>query len=219
MTTASVLHPRGVLMVAGACFVALTAAVVALGAFPADTAVRDALLALATPWVVTAMRIVNRAGDWRVLLPGTLLLFVVFRRARERWWLWVALMAIAPLLEWALKHLVGRTRPEDVSLSFPSGHSTAVGGVLRRRHVPGRLAAAARPRVGARAGGGDDRAGRHGARDPARALALRRPGGIALGLALAAAAGLMATRSSPGRHGGPDMAPKPPDVRRAPAEP
>ena len=49
MTTASVLHPRSVLTVAGACFVALTAAVVVLGAFPADAAVRNALLALATP--------------------------------------------------------------------------------------------------------------------------------------------------------------------------
>jgi membrane-associated phospholipid phosphatase len=118
-------HPRGVLTVAGACFVALTAAVIVLGALPADVAVRDALLALATPGIVAAMRVVNRAGDWRLLLPGTLLLFVVFRRARERWWLWAAVMALAPLLEWILKHLVGRPRPEDVSLSFPSGHSTA----------------------------------------------------------------------------------------------
>jgi membrane-associated phospholipid phosphatase len=126
MTTAPVLlHPRGVLTVAGTCFVALTATVVMLGALPADVAVRDALLGLATPWMVRVMRVVNRAGDWRLLLPGTLLLFVVFRRARERWWLWAAVMVLAPLLESVLKHLVARPRPEDVSLSFPSGHSTA----------------------------------------------------------------------------------------------
>src|SRR6185437_6811933 len=81
--------------------------------------------AMATPAVVAVMRIVNRAGDWRVLLPGTLLLFVVFRRARERWWLWAGLMAVAPLLGGSFKYLVGRPRPEDASLGFPSGHSTA----------------------------------------------------------------------------------------------
>jgi undecaprenyl-diphosphatase len=125
MTTASLLQPRGVLTVAVACFVALTASVVVLGAVPADTALRDALLGLATPGIVAFMRVVNRAGDWRFLLPGTLVLFLVFRRARERWWLWAGVMVAAPLLEGTLKHLVGRQRPEDLSLGFPSGHSTA----------------------------------------------------------------------------------------------
>ena len=125
MTTASVLHPRSVLTVAAACFVALTAAVIALGAFPADAAVRDSLLALATPGVVAVMRVFNRAGEWRVLVPGMVLLFVVFRRARERWWLWLAVRAIAPVIEGILKYLVGRSRPEDASLGYPSGHSTA----------------------------------------------------------------------------------------------
>ena len=65
------------------------------------------------------------AGDWRGLVPGTLLLFVVFPRARERWWLWVALMLAAPLCEWTLKQVFMRPRPENLSFSFPSGHSTA----------------------------------------------------------------------------------------------
>jgi len=118
-------HPQGVLVVTGACFVVVAAAVVALGSFPADVAVRDALLAVATPGVLAVMRVVNQAGNWRVLLPGTLLLFVFFPRARPRWWLWTALMITAPLAEWSLKHVVGRPRPENVSLSFPSGHATA----------------------------------------------------------------------------------------------
>ena len=125
MSTASLRYPRSVLTVAGACFLALTGAILVLGAVPADSSVRHGLLAMATPAVVAVMRIVNRAGDWRVLLPGTLLLFVVFRRARERWWLWAGLMAVAPLLEGSFKYLVGRPRPEDASLGFPSGHSTA----------------------------------------------------------------------------------------------
>lgn len=119
------LHPRGVLLVTAACLVALAATVMLLGAFPADVAVREALLAVATPPVLRFMHVVNRAGAWRVLLPGTLLLFVVFPRARARWWLWPALMIVAPLCEWALKQVVGRPRPEHASLSFPSGHATA----------------------------------------------------------------------------------------------
>lgn len=118
-------HPRRVLTVATVCFLALTVAILAVGAVPADVGVRETLLAAATPAVITIMRVVNRAGDWRVLLPGTLLLFALFRRARERWWLWAGVMIAAPLLEWTFKQLVGRPRPEAVSLGFPSGHATA----------------------------------------------------------------------------------------------
>jgi membrane-associated phospholipid phosphatase len=196
MTPAWVLHPRGVLTVAAACFVTLTAAVIGLGALPADAALRDALLSLATPTVVATMRLVNRAGDWRLLAPGMLLLFVVFRRARERWWLWAAVMALAPTLEWALKHLIRRHRPEDVSLGFPSGHSTAAAAffgivILMAGALPPRACTAVRAlalvmialvgmaRVILRA------------HWPSDVLA-----GIALGLALAAAAGLVAARGA-----------------------
>jgi undecaprenyl-diphosphatase len=192
-------HPRNVLTVAGICFLALTAAIVVLGSVPADVSVRQTLLALATPAVVSVMRVVNRAGDWRVLLPGTLLLFVVFRRARDRWWLWAGLMVVAPLLEGAFKHLVGRPRPEDVSLGFPSGHSTAAaaffGAVMfLAGALPPRVCASIRvlsvlmialvgmARVILRA------------HWPSDVLA-----GIALGLALAAAAGLLASRDAPSR--------------------
>jgi undecaprenyl-diphosphatase len=196
MTSASPPPFHGILVVALGCLVALTAAVVALGALPADAAVREALLELATPPVVAAMRVVNRAGDWRVLLPGTLLLFVVFRQARERWWVWAAAMGLAPVLEGVLKQLVGRPRPEDVSLGFPSGHSTAAatffGTVM--------LLAAPLPPIA--------RAWVRGLAvvmillvDVARVM-LRAHwpsdvlAGTALGLALAAAAGLIAARRS-----------------------
>ncbi|HEV8640497.1 MAG TPA: phosphatase PAP2 family protein [Methylomirabilota bacterium] len=116
---------RAVLLVAGAAFLALAGAVALLGTLPMDAAIRDALLAWATPPVLTVMRVVNYAGDWRVILPGTLLLFVVFTRARARWWIWLGLMVAAPIAQWMLKEAIGRPRPENASLGFPSGHATA----------------------------------------------------------------------------------------------
>ncbi|HEX6211144.1 MAG TPA: hypothetical protein VF136_10230, partial [Methylomirabilota bacterium] len=85
MIATSRVHPRSVLAVAGACFLALTLTIAVLGSAPADVSLREAVLALASPAVVDTMRVVNSAGDWRVLLPGTLLLLVVFRQARETW--------------------------------------------------------------------------------------------------------------------------------------
>jgi undecaprenyl-diphosphatase len=119
------LHPRAVLVVLGAFFVALAGAVVFLGVLPADAAVREALLAWGSPAVIGVMRIVNRLGEWRLLLPATLLLFLISRRARERWWIWIALMIAAPAVEGLLKIAVGRPRPEGPALGFPSGHATA----------------------------------------------------------------------------------------------
>jgi len=119
------LHPRAALTVLCAFSLALGAAVATIGVLPADAAVREALLAWATPTIVGLMRVVNRAGDWRLLLPGTLLLLVVFRRARERWWLWIALMIAAPAAEGLLKIAIGRARPESGAFGFPSGHATA----------------------------------------------------------------------------------------------
>jgi membrane-associated phospholipid phosphatase len=111
--------------VTGACFTAIAAFIVLWGAFPADAFIRDSLLNVAGPTVVSIFRVFNLGGDWRGLVPGTLLLFVVFPRARERWWLWIALMLAAPLCEWTLKQVFMRPRPENLSFSFPSGHSTA----------------------------------------------------------------------------------------------
>ncbi|MBI3635385.1 MAG: phosphatase PAP2 family protein [Candidatus Rokubacteria bacterium] len=118
-------HPRSVLLVSGAVFVALTIAVTLEWSAVSDQAVRGALLSVAPRGVVAVMRIVNRLGDWKILLPATALLFAVFPRARTHWWLWLAVMIVAPAMEGSLKLLVGRARPEDVSMGFPSGHATA----------------------------------------------------------------------------------------------
>lgn len=117
--------PRGALVLAGGCFIALAFAVALLGSLPADVAVRDALLSVASPPVLAIAHVVNYAGTWVVLLPATALLVVLVPRARARWWLWVALMLAAPTVESTVKRVVGRPRPEHASMGFPSGHETA----------------------------------------------------------------------------------------------
>ena len=118
-------RPRTVLLVSGACFVLLALSVAVLGTPPGDGAARDALLAVAAPPLVAAMHAVNYAGSWKLLLPATLLLVVAFRHARERWWVWIGLMIAAPATEGLLKIVIGRQRPEDASMGFPSGHATS----------------------------------------------------------------------------------------------
>ncbi len=117
--------PLAVLAVAGAVFLALALVVSVLTTVPGDEAVRQALLALASPGLLRIAHAINYAGSWRVLLPATLLLLLAFPRARARWWLWVGLMIAAPSIEGLLKIAIGRPRPEDASMGFPSGHATA----------------------------------------------------------------------------------------------
>ena len=113
-------------MLAGSAgFLVLTLAVVALPSVPGEPAVRDWLLGFATPPIVATLRVINHAGHWRVLLPASLLLFALFPQARRRWWIWGAVMCAAPICEGLLKMVIGRARPEEASMAFPSGHATA----------------------------------------------------------------------------------------------
>lgn len=177
----------------GGLFVALAGLVALLGAFSVDVAARDAMLALASPALVAVLRVVNYAGAWPVLLPATLLLYVVFPRARARWWAWPALMIVAPLAEGGLKLLLGRPRPEGTALGFPSGHATAAaaffGAVL---YLAGSLPRGAALVVRALAGVMIALVGLARvilrAHWPSDAV-----GGIALGLALASLAALVAS--------------------------
>jgi membrane-associated phospholipid phosphatase len=186
-----------VLLVASSAFVGLV--VVALvGTLPFEAEVREALLGWAGPSVKPILRLVNRAGDWRLILPAGLVLVAMVPRARGHWWVWFALTVVTPLAVSATKDLVGRTRPEALSLGFPSGHATAAAvcfGTLcymasvlpsRRARVALRVSAAlivmmvALTRVLLRA------------HWPSDVL-----GGVALGLALASAATLAAQLSQP----------------------
>jgi undecaprenyl-diphosphatase len=93
--------------------------------FPGDAATRLWVLGFDSPRVARVARVINHLGSWQLLLPATLLLLVAFRQARARWWIWLALMVTAPTAEGLLKILIGRARPEESSMGFPSGHATA----------------------------------------------------------------------------------------------
>jgi undecaprenyl-diphosphatase len=185
---------RTLFLANGAIVVVLALAAAGLGTLPLDGPARETLLTLASPPVLAAMRVVNYAGAWQVLIPGTVLLLLVFERARASWWVWMILMVAAPLAESGLKLAVGRTRPEGLALGFPSGHATAAaaffGAVL---YLAGTLGGAARwiVRVVAIAAIAAVALARVmlGAHWPSDAVA-----GIALGLALASAAALVASR-------------------------
>jgi membrane-associated phospholipid phosphatase len=114
-----------ILLGSAGCFLALSLAVLLADPIPGDAAARLWVLGYGSPAVVQAARVVNYLGSWKVLLPGTLLLLVAFPAARARWWLWAGLMVAAPIAEGLLKIAIGRARPEEASMGFPSGHATA----------------------------------------------------------------------------------------------
>lgn len=161
------------------------------GPLPGDVTLRQVTLDLVSAEALAFLRVANHAGSWRVLLPATVVLVLALPAARVRWYVWTALMVLAPIVEGLAKTLIGRPRPEGASFGFPSGHATAaaafVGAVLYlaatlpprvRRPVQGLavavLALVGIARVALRA---------HWPSDVA--------GGVALGLALASGAALL----------------------------
>lgn len=187
--------PRAVLTVAGACFALVALSVALLDTAPFDTPVRDALLGLASPPVIAAMRVIRVASRWS-LPPAILLLLWFFRPARERWYVWIGLMIVALMIEQPLKVLIGRPRPEAPSMGFPSGEATVAAAFFGALFY---LAESLPPRT--------QRLLRTGAIVMIVLVAVARVilrahwpsdvlGGIALGLALASAAALLAR---PGR--------------------
>ena len=106
-------------------FVGMSVAAFAAGLLPGDLTMRHALLEHANSLAAWPPRAVNTGGTWKVLLPGTALLFLLSRAARRHWWLWCAILIGSSLIEHATKFLVGRPRPSGFALGFPSGHATA----------------------------------------------------------------------------------------------
>jgi len=111
-------------LVPWAAFLALAGAVRMAGVLPGDEWVRQLVLAHATPAVVALMHWINLVGNWRVLVPATPLLLLL-PRTRRHWWVWLLVLLAAPSLEYLLKPVIGRLRPESPAFGFPSGHATA----------------------------------------------------------------------------------------------
>jgi membrane-associated phospholipid phosphatase len=114
-----------ILLASAGCFLVLALAVLLVDPFPGDASARLWVLGFGSPEVLQVARLINHLGSWQVLLPLTLGLFGAFPRARRRWWIWLGLMIAAPAAEGLLKILIGRARPEEASMGFPSGHATA----------------------------------------------------------------------------------------------
>jgi membrane-associated phospholipid phosphatase len=105
-------------------FLGLSVAAFAAGLLPGDLLVRESLMETKTSLAYEVAKAANQGGTWRVILPAGLLVLLLSRHARRRWWLWSAILVTSPLLEQAVKFLVGRPRPSGFSLGFPSGHTT-----------------------------------------------------------------------------------------------
>ena len=106
-------------------FLGLGLAAFATGILPGDLSVRGELFPGDGSPLRTVAGWINLGGTWRVLLPGSLLLFALSRAARRQWWLWAGVLLASSVVEHGVKLLVGRPRPSGSSLGFPSGHTTA----------------------------------------------------------------------------------------------
>jgi len=80
-------------------FLGLSVTAFATGLLPGDISLRQELLEQRTSIAHGLAEVVNQAGTWRVLLPATLLLFLLSRAARRHWWLWCASMVGSSLIE------------------------------------------------------------------------------------------------------------------------
>jgi len=116
----------GLVAVAAAGVVAVTAMAAATGVLPGEAALRAAVRGLASPEMRKLARTIRPLGTWWGLVPGLLLLLAASRHARRRWWLWGMVLVAAPLAGEALQEIVGRLRPHGEAFGFPSGHATAI---------------------------------------------------------------------------------------------
>jgi undecaprenyl-diphosphatase len=83
-------------------------------------------------WIDNLSLAVSRLGAWPVVYPlGAALALAAARRSRRLAWIIIVTVAARPAVEWLLKEIVERPRPDGARLvagtgfSFPSGHVLA----------------------------------------------------------------------------------------------
>jgi undecaprenyl-diphosphatase len=107
-------------------FLALALLARLAGLLPGEQLLYDTIVGWTTPTWVVVFKVISTLGAWQFLLPATLLLILLGPdEARRHWWLWVAVMVLAPIAEGVGKEIVARPRPGGRSFGFPSGHVTA----------------------------------------------------------------------------------------------
>lgn len=95
---------------------------------PVQRAVEDSR----TPWLTSVVKLISQLGGTTFVAVGlAVLLVVLWRRCRSLALVLLCATAARPILEWALKRLIDRPRPDLERLvsgdgpSFPSGHVMA----------------------------------------------------------------------------------------------
>lgn len=117
---------RAVCLASSGLFLALALAVSLGGGLPGERALYDLITGAASPPVVGLFSWINYLGDRRALVPAIVVLLLVLPRSlRSRWWLWAATIPAAGAIEGLAKGIVARPRPEGTALGFPSGHAAA----------------------------------------------------------------------------------------------
>jgi len=116
---------RGIFIGSAGIFVALALLIYVRGWLPGEHALDEIIVGWTSPGFVTFFWWVTQLGNKWFLIPATLLLLWAVPHARQRWWLWMGVVVVAPAMEWLLKDIVGRPRPVGNAYGFPSGHATA----------------------------------------------------------------------------------------------
>jgi membrane-associated phospholipid phosphatase len=117
---------RATFLASAGVFLALALLAGFAGVLPGEEAVYGTINGWVSPTGVAFFRVIRYLGRWQFLVPATLLLLWFSPpEARRRWWLWVAVMILAPMAEGLGKDIIARPRPSGQAMGFPSGHVTA----------------------------------------------------------------------------------------------
>lgn len=120
------LRSRIVFLGSAGVFLGLALLVRFWGLVPGEELISGAIIGWTSPTGVAIFKTIRYLGRWQFLLPATLLLiWLAPAEARRRWWLWAAVMILAPMMEGVGKEIVARPRPSGHAMGFPSGHVTA----------------------------------------------------------------------------------------------